>query len=64
MIAVQFHGLARIRDAWLSGPWPYTFGVEHLVVPEYETAFGLGAGVLWSKRERTGMAFGCAFIYQ
>lgn len=25
-------------------PWPYTFAVEHLVLPEYETAFGFRGG--------------------
>ena len=25
-------------------PWSYTFAVEHLVLPEYETAFGFRGG--------------------
>jgi len=25
-------------------PWPYTFAVKHLVLPEFETAFGFRGG--------------------
>ncbi len=34
-------------------PWPYTFAVEHLVLPEYETAFAFRGGSVVVGEEST-----------